>query len=593
MSNKIKRVFDIPYYQLKNNPLEDSLVTKYNGKWVAESTQSYLDKVNQMSKALLEIGIQKDDKIALISSRNRSEWHILDIAIQQIGAINVPVYPTISESDYEYIFNDSGVIYCFVSGEELFTKVNAIKDKISAFKGLYSFDSIKNCPNWKELLELGSKSTLNQELEEIKTSITPDDLATIIYTSGTTGNPKGVMLTHKNIVSNILNSQERIPPGLTRGLSFLPISHIFERMITYLYQKNSISIYFAESIDKIADNAKEINPDVMTVVPRLLEKVYDKIITKGQELTGLKFKLFFWAVELAENYTPFKNHGFFYDFKLSIARKLIFTKWQAALGGNIKVLVSGSAALQERLTKIFSAAGLPVLEGYGLSETSPVISVNALEKGMIKAGTVGKPIMGVDVKFDTDGEILVKGDNIMKGYYNDPEKTAEVFTSDGYFRTGDIGELTSEGLLRITDRKKEMFKTSGGKYIAPQIIENMVKQSRFIEQIMVVGADEKMPCALIQPDFDFLKSWIKLKGHQVDTSSNESIISNEFVIKRIQKVINQYNDQLGKWEQIKKITLTPNQWSIEDGHLTPTMKLKRKTIKEIYHNEYEKMYDRM
>lgn len=592
MSNEITRIFDIPYYQLKNNPLEKSLITKYNGKWIAESTQSYLNKALQISKALLEIGVQKNDKIALISSTNRNEWHIMDIGIQQIGAINVPVYPTISESDYEYIFNNAGVTYCFVSDEELFKKVTTIKDKVPTFKGLYSFDSVKDCSNWEELLELGKKSTKDQEVETLKASIKSEDLATIIYTSGTTGNPKGVMLSHKNLVSNVLNSEERIPPGLTRGLSFLPVCHVFERMITYLYQKNSISIYFAEAIDKISDNAKEIHPDVMTVVPRLLEKVYDKIIAKGQEQTGLKFKLFFWAVELAEQYTPFKNHGFFYDLKLSIARKLIFTKWQAALGGEIKVLVSGSAALQERLTKIFTAAGLPVLEGYGLSETSPVISVNKLEKGMMMAGTVGKPIKGVDVKFDTDGEILVKGDNVMMGYYNNPEKTAEVFTEDGYFRTGDIGEFTEEGLLRITDRKKEMFKTSGGKYIAPQIIENMMKESRFIEQIMVVGAGEKMPCAFIQPDFNFLKAWIKLKGHTIDTSSNQSIVNNEIVIKRIQKVVDQYNNRLGKWEQIKKITLTPDQWTIEDGHLTPTMKLKRKIIKEMYHNEYEKMYGR-
>ncbi len=592
MSNKITRLFDIPYHQLENNPLEKALITKYNGKWMAESTQSYLEKANLISKALLEIGAKKDEKIALISSTNRNEWQIMDIGIQQIGAINVPVYPTISEADYEYIFNDAGITYCFISDEELFEKVNAIKDKIPTFKGIYSFDSIKGCPNWSELLELGEKSTKESEVEAIKKTIQSDDLATIIYTSGTTGNPKGVMLSHKNIVSNVLNSEERIPPGLTKALSFLPVCHIFERMLSYLYQKNSISIYFAESLDKIADNAKEVNPEVMTVVPRLLEKVYDKIIEKGQEQTGLKFKLFFWAVELAEQYTPFKDHGFFYNFKLSIARKLIFSKWQAALGGKIKVLVSGSAPLQERLTKIFTAAGLPVLEGYGLTETSPVISVNKLQKGMIQAGTVGKPIDGVDVKFDTDGEILVKGDNVTVGYYNNPEKTAEAFTEDGYFRTGDIGEFTEQGLLKITDRKKEMFKTSGGKYIAPQIIENMMKESRFIEQVMVVGAGEKMPCALIQPDFDFLKAWIKLKGHDIDVSSNESIVTHQTVIDRIQKVVDHYNSQLGKWEQIKKITITPSQWTIKKGHLTPTMKLKRKIIKEIYKDEYEKMYGR-
>ncbi len=593
MSNKITRLFDIPYHQLENNPLEKALITKYDGKWIAESTQSYLKKANLISRALLEVGVKKGEKIALISSTNRNEWHIMDIGIQQIGAINVPVYPTISEADYEYIFNDAGIAYCIVSDEELFMKVNAIKDKIPTFKGVYSFESIKDCSNWSELLKLGEKSTKESEVEAIKETIQSDNLATIIYTSGTTGNPKGVMLSHKNIVSNVLNCEERVPVGLTKSLSFLPVCHIFERMLTYLYQKNSISIYFAESLDKIADNAKEVNPDVMTVVPRLLEKVYDKIIEKGQEQTGLKFKLFFWAVELAEQYTPFADHGFFYNFKLSIARKLIFSKWQAALGGKIKVLVSGSAPLQERLTKIFSAAGLPVLEGYGLTETSPVIAVNKLQKGMIQAGTVGKPIQGVDVKFDADGEILVKGDSITIGYYNNPEKTAEAFTEDGYFRTGDIGEFTKQGLLKITDRKKEMFKTSGGKYIAPQIIENMMKESRFIEQIMVVGAGEKMPCAFIQPDFDFLRAWIKLKGHAIDVSSNESIVTHQTVIDRVQKVIAHYNNQLGKWEQIKKITITPNQWTIKKGHLTPTMKLRRKIIKEIYKDEYEKMYGRI
>ncbi|MFV0530422.1 MAG: AMP-dependent synthetase/ligase [Flavobacteriales bacterium] len=592
MNNEITRIFDIPYYQLKHKPLEKALITKYNGEWVAESTQSYLEKATLISKALLEIGVQKDEKIAIITSTNRNEWHIIDIGIQQIGAINVPIYPTISESDYEYIFNDAGITYCFVSDKELVDKVNAIKDKVSTFKGLYSFNDVKGCPNWKELLELGKKSTKDQEVEDLKKTIQPEDLATIIYTSGTTGNPKGVMLVHKNIVSNVLNSEERITTSVDRSLSFLPICHVFERMITYLYQKKSISIYFAEAIEKIADNAKEIKPEVMTVVPRLLEKVYDKIIEKGQEQTGIKFRLFFWAVELGEQYIPFKNQGIIYNLKLSIARKLIFSKWQEALGGEIKALISGSASLQKRLTKVFTAAGLPVVEGYGLTETSPVVSVNTLRKGMMEAGTVGKPLEGVHVKFDTDGEILVKGDNVMKGYYNQPEKTAEVFTEDGYFRTGDIGEFTEQGLLRITDRKKEMFKTSGGKYIAPQLIENMIKESRFVEQIMVVGAGEKMPCAFIQPDFDFLKSWIKLKNYNVDTSSNQSIVTNQIIIDRIQKVVDGFNTKLGKWEQIKKITITPNLWTIEDGHLTPTMKLKRKQIKEIYHDEYEKMYER-
>ncbi len=593
MNNKITRVFDIPYKQLKYNPLEKALVTKYNGNWTSESTESYLNKATKISKALLEIGVKKNDKIALLSSNNRNEWCIMDIGIQQIGAVDVPIYPTISEPDYEYIFNDSEITYAFVSDKEIHDKVNSIKDKIPTFKGVYTFDEVEGSKNWKELLEIGEKSNKDDEVKSIMDSIKSEDLVSIIYTSGTTGNPKGVMLSHKNIISNVVSCRERIPKGLTTALSFLPLCHVFERMLTYLYHDSNISIYFAESTDKISDNAKEINPDVMTVVPRVLEKVYDKIIATGQEQKGIKYNIFFWAVELAEKYTPFEDHGFFYDLKLSIARKLIFKKWQDALGGKIKVLVSGSAALQERLTRIFTAAGLPVLEGYGLSETSPVIAVNKLSKGKFLAGTVGPPINGVDVKFDSDGEILVKGDNVMMGYYNNPEKTAEAFTEDGYFRTGDIGEFTGNGLLKITDRKKEMFKTSGGKYIAPQIIENLIKESRFIEQIMVVGAGEKMPCALIQPDFEFLKAWIKLKNHKIDISSNKNIVSNEIVINRIQKVVDQFNNQLGKWEQIKRISITPSEWTIEGGHLTPTMKMKRKIIKEIYHNEYEKMYDRI
>ena len=450
----------------------------------------------------------------------------------------------------------------------------------------------QNCPHWETLLTIGAKSNRHNEVKKIKDSVKAEDMATIIYTSGTTGKPKGVMLSHKNIVSNVLNSQDRIPPGLSKALSFLPVCHVFERTMTYLYQKNSISIYFAESIGTIADNAREIHPHIMTVVPRFLEKMYDKIVFKGQSFKGIQRKLFFWAIDLGKKYTPFKPQSFIYRVKLAFVQKLIFSKWKDALGGDLKIMVSGGAALQTQLAKLFIAAGIPILEGYGLSETSPVISVNALEKGMIQFGTVGKPLKNVQVKLADDGEILVKGDNVMIGYYKEPEKTAEIFTQDGYLKTGDIGKLTPSGLLKLIDRKNEMFKTSSGKYIAPQQIENNIRTSRFIEQIMVVGAREKMPCAFIQPNFEFLKAWIKRKGHKIDISSHEKIINDKIVKNRIQKVIDHFNSKLGKWEQIKKFILVPDKWTVESGHLTPTMKLRRKIIKEKYQVLYEKIYRR-
>jgi long-chain acyl-CoA synthetase len=415
-------------------------------------------------------------------------------------------------------------------------------------------------------------------------------LATIIYTSGTTGKPKGVMLSHNNIVSNVLDSSPRIPfeEGSSRALSFLPICHIFERVILYIYQYYSVSIYFAESIEKLSDNIKEVKPTVFSVVPRLLEKVYDKIYAKGAELTGIKKKLFFWAIELGLKYEPYGANGFWYETQLKIARKLIFSKWQEGLGGNLTVMVSGSAALQQRLTRVFAAAGMPVMEGYGLTETSPVISVNDIRNRGFKVGCVGKPINNVEVKIANDGEILCKGPNVMIGYYKDPELTAEVI-KDGYFHTGDIGEIDTEGFLKITDRKKEMFKTSGGKYIAPQIIENTLKQSLFIEQVMVIGDGEKMPAAFIQPSFDFIKEWAK--RHSFDVGDlNEEITSNPEVIKRIQEEVDIANDKFGSWEKIKRFELTPNVWSIDGGELTPTLKLKRKVVREKYADLYQKIY---
>lgn len=588
--NAITRLFDFPYYQLEKYNISDAFVTKYGNEWVKTSTQEYINKANTISRALLRLGINKNDKIAIISSSNRTEWNICDIGILQIGAQNVPIYPTISEEDYEYILNHSGAIYCIISDQEVYDKIIQIRHNVPALKEIYSFNQIEGCKNWTEILQLGEDDSNQQEVETRKESVVTTDLATIIYTSGTTGRPKGVMLSHENIVSNVLSSSFRVPfeNGNTRSLSFLPICHIFERMIIYLYQYCGVSIYFAESIEKMSDNLKEVKPNVMTAVPRLLEKVYDKIYAKGSELTGIKKKLFFWAIDLGLKYEPYKANGWWYEFQLKIARKLIFSKWQEGLGGELNLMVSGSAALQPRLTRVFAAAGIPIMEGYGLSETSPVITVNDMRNHGFRIGTVGKPIKGVDVKIAEDGEIICKGSNVMIGYFKDEEKTKEVLI-DGYFHTGDIGEFDADGFLKITDRKKEMFKTSGGKYVAPQVLENTFKQSRFIEQIMVIGDGEKMPAAFIQPNFEFVKDWANRKKINIG-ATNEEIVANKDVIARIQEEVDEANEKFGNWEKVKRFELTPDVWSIDAGQLTPTMKLRRKIIKEMYHDLYTKIY---
>lgn len=586
----ITRLFDFPYYQQETYNIEVALATKQNGVWVKTSSKEYIAKANAVSRALLRMGVQKDDKIAVISSNNRTEWHIMDIGILQTGAQNVPIYPTITEEDYEYILNHSEAKYVFVSDLELYNKINTIKANVPSLKDVFSFNEIDNCKNWTELLKLGEDSSNQDAVEERKNNVSTEDLATIIYTSGTTGRPKGVMLSHKNIVSNVLNSADRIPfePGVSRALSFLPICHIYERMVTYIYQFYGCSIYFGESIEKISDNIKEISPSVMTGVPRLIEKVYEKIIAKGGELTGIKKKLFFWAVEVGLKYEPYGANGFWYELQLKIARKLIFSKWKAGLGGKLDLIVNGSAALQPRLARIFAAAEIYIMEGYGLSETSPVISVNDYRNKGFKIGTAGRIINNVEVKIAEDGEILCKGPNVMMGYFKDPEKTAEAIIN-GYFHTGDIGNVDKDGFLSITDRKKEMFKTSGGKYIAPQLIENAMKQSRFIEQIMVIGDGEKMPAAFVQPNFEFVKEWAKIHNIALG-STNQEIANNEQVVKRINEEIEGINKKFGHWEKIKRFELTPDVWSIDGGQLTPTLKLKRKVIREVYKDLYDKIY---
>lgn len=586
----IKRLFDIPHQALVKFPKADMFATKYDGVWRKTSTQEFINMGNKVSRGLLKLGIKPGDKIALITTATRTEWAVMDLGISQIGAISVPVYPSISSDDYNYIFNNAEVKYCFLSDKGLLDKVNAIKDQVPSLEGVFTFDKIQGVANWNEILDLGENQATQSEVEDISKMIKAEDLATIIYTSGTTGKPKGVMLSHQNIMSNVLASDHRIPRkrGLdykdTKVLSFLPICHVFERLLFYLFQFNGFSIYFAESIDKMGDNIKEVQPHYMSVVPRLIEKVYDKIYAKGVESGGLKSKIFLWALGVNKAKKTIRKPS---SLKEIIADKLVFKKWREGLGGNIVTLVSGSAALSSRLNYMFQNAGIPILEGYGLTETSPVISVNSFDR--MKVGTVGHPLDNLDVKIQPDGEISVKGPSVFKGYFKNEEMTAEVFTEDGFFKTGDIGHIDEEGFLHITDRKKEMFKTSGGKYIAPQVIENMAKASKFIEQIMVVGDGEKMPTAFVQPDFNFLKNWVERKGLKIGTSPKE-LAESPVVKERLQKEIDYLNTKLGNWEQIKKFELTPEVWSIEDGLLTPTLKLKRKAIKEKYIQLYNKMY---
>ena len=590
---EVKRLFDFPYYQLENYPQEGALVSKVNGTWVKTSTQQYIDQANAISRGLIKLGIKANDKVAIISMTNRTQWNICDIGILQTGAQDVPIYPTISEQDYEYVLNHSESKYVFVSCKEVLDKINKIKANVPSLLGVYSFEDIDGCDSWQEVITLGNDNQdLQQEVQKRMDAVQEDDLATLIYTSGTTGRPKGVMLSHKNIACNAKHSKGRLPieMGKSKALSFLPVCHIYERMLLYMYQYCGVSIHFAESLETISDNLKEIHPEVMTAVPRLLEKVYDKIIAKGADLTGVKKKLFFWAVDLGLQWEPYGQNGWVYETKLKVARKLIFSKWQEALGGNLKAIASGSAALQPRLARVFNAAGCPVMEGYGLTETSPVVTVNDLRNGGFRIGSVGKALPDTEVKIAEDGEILIKGPQVMQGYYKDPEQTAEVL-KNGYFHTGDIGEIDNDGFLKITDRKKSMFKTSGGKYVAPQLIENAMKQSSFIEQILVVGDGEKMPAALIQPNWDWINQWSALKGHDI---SKDTVVASQDqkLIDRIQEEINFHNEGFGSWEKVKTFQLTPDLWSIEAGHLTPTMKSKRKVIKEMYKDLYEKLYGR-
>ena len=581
------RLFDIPPHMLKSYPKPDALASKVDGVWTKLSTQEFNRLIQQASRALLKMGLKKGDCVATISN-NRYEWNIMDQGMLQIGVVHVPLYPTISSNDYKFILNDCAARLVIVSDAEILAKVEAVRSEVPSIMGIYSYDVLPHCPHWLELLDQGKDESLQPEVERISKGIESDHLATLIYTSGTTGVPKGVMLSHRNIISNCIASEPLVPVDYTgTALSFLPLCHIYERMLTYLYQYLGISVYYAESMDKIADNIREVKPHIFATVPRLLEKVYDRIVAKGHEQTGIKRTLFFWALNLGLKYEHYGRNGWWYELQLKIANRLVFSKWREALGGRLMVVASGSAPLQPRLARVFWAAGIPVLEGYGLTETSPVVSVNTLLPNSARFGTVGKLIEGVSVRIAEDGEILCKGPNVMMGYYKRPDLTDSVMT-DGWFHTGDIGEVDSDGFLKITDRKKEIFKTSGGKYVAPQPLENKMKESPFIEQIMVVGDGRKFPGALIVPAFAYCRSYLSGKG--IDLAKPEEIAAHPEIRKAIQEEVKRINQNFGHTEQIKKFALLSREFSIAADEMTPTLKFKRKNIVAKYAADIESIY---
>lgn len=583
---ELTRIIDIlPYINEKYNRA-DVLNAKIKGSWQSWSIGEICTIADELSFGLMNAGIGPDDKVAIVSP-NRPEWVLADFGIAQLGAVSVPIYPTMSAADTEFILNDSDVKIVFVADRDLFQKINSIKSNTPSVQHIFTFDALSEARHWSELIADGKNNPKSEKLSELKAAVKPDDLLTLIYTSGTTGTPKGVMLTHRNLISNVTGAQEVCPVNNThKVLSFLPLSHIFERMLTYLYLYVGAGIYYAESLETIGDNLKEVKPFAFSTVPRLLEKVYDKIVAKGDELTGIKRKLFFWALDLGHRFELDGKNGWWYEQQLKLANKLIFSKWREALGGNVGVIVSGAAALQPRLGRVFTAAGINVLEGYGLTETSPVITVNRLDKGMRGFGSVGVTIRDVEVKIADDGEILCKGPNVMKGYYKRQDATDEVM-KDGWFHTGDIGKFDN-GLLYITDRKKEMFKTSGGKYIAPQPMENKFKESSFIEQIMVIGENRKHPAALIVPAFPALM--VKLQAEGISEKNPDALIKHPRVNEIIQSEVDRLNANFGSYEGVKKFALLGKEWSVDGGEMTPKLSLKRRVILEKYAAEIERIY---
>lgn len=586
---ELNRIVDLIPYQLKNSPKAAAISDKVTGKWRKYSTFEVKVIVDKLSLAFIKIGIEPGDTIAIIS-KNRVEWNFIDLAVLQVGAILVPLYPNNSEDNYCFIFDDANVKLVFVEDIEILKKVKIVsKHTIANIMGIFTFNKIENNRNWTELLDQADE-TFRNELDNKINNVKESDIATVIYTSGTTGIPKGVMLTHNNIMSNVHTLTQIFPVHLyKRTISFLPLCHIFEKTAFYFYMLIGADINYPESIDTIGENIKEIKPNFFITVPRLLEKVFEKIMAAGRELSFIKLAIFGWAVNLAIHYNLRGNNHWFYNFRLFFARKIVFVKWQQALGGEVKGIVSGSAALQPRLARIFTAAGIPVIEGYGLTETSPVLTCNRFEKGGYYIGTTGRPIPGVSIKISTDDEILAKGPNVMLGYYRNPEATLHAIDSEGWFHTGDTGGIIRDGFLQINGRLSDIFKTSGGKFVAPQPIENKMKESPFIEHIMVVGDNQKFTAAIIQPKFEFIGKWSKDKNLLLN--SPEEIFHSDEVKKRIWKEVQKYNKKFGHVEQIKKIALVPEIWSVETGELTPTMKVKRKFLLEKYRDQIKQIYD--
>jgi long-chain acyl-CoA synthetase len=585
---EISRLFDLlPNYKETFKPKSDVVAGKENGQWVKYDIDQFIDISTNISYGLLELGIKKGDNIATISP-NRPEWNFLDFGIQQAGGIHVPIYPTISESDYKYILNHAEVSYVFIAGKELLRKIEHLLPEIPSLKGIYTFKHIDEIAHLNDLIELGKQNPRPEQLAEIKAGIGEMDPATLIYTSGTMGNPKGVMLTHNNIISNMEVLFPIFPVDETcTALSYLPMCHVYERTNIYVYLKLGLSIYYAENMGKIGDNIREIHPDILTTVPRLLEKVYDKIISKGRKLTGIKKQLFFWAVNLGKNY-ELEGKSIFYKIQLAVANKIIFDKWREALGGKMRVLVSGGAAMQERLGRVFTAAKLPILEGYGLTETSPVIAVSSFGKNGRMFGTVGQILPNLDVKIGEDQEICVKGPSVFSGYYKEEQMTREAINKDGYFHTGDLGKIEPTGQLRITGRKKEIFKTSLGKYISPALLENKFKESPFIDSVLVVGENQKYAAALIVPDFDHLRAWCDVK--KIEYTNNADMAGQAAIKIRIRKEIDELNQFFGKTEQIVRSEIMAEPWSVETGELTASLKLRRGYITEKYQTEIAKLF---
>jgi len=583
-----KRTFDLlKHTQLLYSDKPDILAGKENGKWIKYNTEEFANHCNWVSYALLSLGVEKGDRIAIIAN-NRPEWIFTDLGISQTGAISVPVYPTIGIEEYEYILHHAAPKFIFVSDKNLYEKIKPIADRSGNVQDVYSFNAVSGARHFSEILKMGKESAgkLQDKLEIIKAGIDTTDVATIIYTSGTTGYPKGAMLRHSNLISNCIETTHVHP--LDKGskeLSFLPLSHILERMMTYHFIYKGIGIYYAENMGTLMDNMKEVKPDIFVSVPRLLEKIYDGILRKGHELKGIKKLIFFWAVKLGLRYELHGKNGWFYEKQLELANKLVFSKWREAFGGNIKIIVSGGAALQPRLARIFWAARIMVIEGYGLTETSPVIAVNNVNKMEVMFGTVGPILKDIQVKIANDGEILAKGPNIMAGYYKDEVLTTEVIDAEGWFHTGDVGEMVDGKYLKITDRKKELFKLSSGKYIAPQAIENKLKESTLIEQVIVIGSNQKFASAIVMPNFQNLHNWAAF--HQIAFQDNADLIQIPQVVTKYQHEVEAINKQLGDFERIKRFRLVADEWTMQTGELSPTLKLKRNTL----HGQYKELIE--